>query len=880
MKRSMLALFTLLTLCMMGCNEEFDNSDKIPDTVHGAIPDEDKPTPAAANNVFKYANKAYTIELDGKLSIQAKGANYIAAADKAEPFYMKPSALGEYMFYDSDRKFLAATDGAVTRTAELSNNVRWELTYDEDLAALLLSPWRADKESAPNYLTRNGQNLALTASKDDAAKVSFTLTEKAYAKFPEAELNVTFYDEYDNELKSTEFTHENYMAKTPVGEKVIGYMDAHAHLNHFLGSGQTNFVGETFNPLGIEKALDDCSFAHGPEGVYDIFGMVVDGHVTHKTGGYPDFPFWPTAYTQTHQQAYYKWIERAWLSGERVFIQQMVSNEILCDLKKQLPGANPAAPCNDMQIADLQIQNMYDMQDYIDAQCGGRGMGWFRICVDAEQARQVISEGKMAVFLALEFDTVFNVDEDIKGIYGEGSDEWATAQKLILDQLDRYTAWGITSIFPVHAFNNGFAGSQLYNAPIFGLVNWIERGQWFNVEPAVNPRVRYKEQGIEYSDAEYADFLSQLGFLFPFVPATEAGHSNALGLTETGRWLIEQMIERQLIIEMDHLSDKATHEIMEIVWDAKYPGIIYSHTDILDFRPDNNQDAYERIDIPNMIKTWQLGGIVTPNLWSTVRGVQEPIVEYLEAVMYDRPEDQTRLEMGADVAGISYERFRDFDNDGEADVHPRWYDGDDDPYEIVQSWYMLNDDDRDDLIEGVSFATDVNGACPLPNFKTAALWDESATDWPEDAVFADYLYDHLDPVTHEILDKKDPMLMDPDGDGKYSFGALYDGVYKAGVRVEFKNQVTGNVSFNIEDPYRAMSHYGLMPDMFRKLHLCREKGDTAETDITDEKRTFYTEALFNSAEAYLRMRERTERYTGRDDNSPSAYPSRNPADWD
>ena len=45
---------------------------------------------------------------------------------------------------------------------------------------------------------------------------------------------------------------------------------------------------------------------------------------------------------------------------------------------------------------------MRAMQDYIDAQYGGPGRGWYRIVTDPFEARKVINQGKLAVVMGME----------------------------------------------------------------------------------------------------------------------------------------------------------------------------------------------------------------------------------------------------------------------------------------------------------------------------------------------------------------------------------------------------------------------------------------------------------------------------------------------
>ncbi len=50
----------------------------------------------------------------------------------------------------------------------------------------------------------------------------------------------------------------------------------------------------------------------------------------------------------------------------------------------------------------IQSRDLYALQNYIDAQSGGPGKGWFRIVTDPFQARKVINQGKLAVVEGIE----------------------------------------------------------------------------------------------------------------------------------------------------------------------------------------------------------------------------------------------------------------------------------------------------------------------------------------------------------------------------------------------------------------------------------------------------------------------------------------------
>ena len=76
--------------------------------------------------------------------------------------------------------------------------------------------------------------------------------------------------------------------------------------------------------------------------------------------GAPLFNGWPTWRSTTHQQMYYRWLERAWRGGLRLMVQHAVTNEALCRNSKVMPGTN----CDDeMAPVDAQIEAAYEFEE-------------------------------------------------------------------------------------------------------------------------------------------------------------------------------------------------------------------------------------------------------------------------------------------------------------------------------------------------------------------------------------------------------------------------------------------------------------------------------------------------------------------------------------
>lgn len=147
----------------------------------------------------------------------------------------------------------------------------------------------------------------------------------------------------------------------------------------------------------------------------------------------------------THQADYYAWVERAWRGGQRVLVNDLVTNGMICSI---YPFKDRS--CDEMTSIRLQAKLTYDLQAFIDKMYGGTGKGWFRIVTDSAQARQVIEQGKLAVVLGVETSEPFGC----KQILDTGQCSKADIDK----GLDELYALGVRSMFLCHKFDNALCG--------------------------------------------------------------------------------------------------------------------------------------------------------------------------------------------------------------------------------------------------------------------------------------------------------------------------------------------------------------------------------------------------------------------------------------
>jgi microsomal dipeptidase-like Zn-dependent dipeptidase len=356
---------------------------------------------------------------------------------------------------------------------------------------------------------------------------------------------------------------------------VRGIVDAHLHITADMRAGGAVFGGEPFDRFGVVRALGASTDAavHGADGSRDVTGNLLRDGVpfgTHDPGGWPAFKGWPTNDTNTHEQIYYKWLERAWRGGLRLVVAQTVEDEELCRVEPRR-----RYPCDETRAIRRQIARLHALRDYVDAQSGGPGSGWFRIVASPAQARRVIRAGKLAVVIGIESSFPL-------GCHAQPGVAPCTAAQVDA-RLKAYKQLGVRAMFVAHWADNGFAGAAVEGGIKGKFINALQRldvGRWLQVGPcpaAGQGEVLQPVSGLE---------ISVLSQFFPATKALEqaappsypdAKRCNVRGLTPLGAHLVRAMMAQGMLIEGDHLSERARDEVLRITGARGYP-VVSGHT--------------------------------------------------------------------------------------------------------------------------------------------------------------------------------------------------------------------------------------------------------------------------------------------------------------
>jgi hypothetical protein len=486
-------------------------------------------------------------------------------------YSMQPGPRGPYFFHATDLGrylllgpggYLAMADGSVTTAPAASPDTDWVVDQtDGGFALRLTSPDR------PLLI-------------DGATRFTFR-TASGCATFPEVDLDVT----------------GPYPRGATSYEEVRGFLDGHLHMMAFEYFGGRAHCGRPWHPYGASVALVDCPdhmVANGSAAVMENLlktGLPIG---THDPVGWPTFKDWPAPGSLTHEQVYYRWMERAWRGGLRMFVNLFVDNSVLCQIYPLKQNS-----CDEMDSVRLQNQRIRELERYIDAQSGGPGRGWFRIVTDPFEARRVMNDGRLAVVLGIEISDLF-------GCRMLNDQPQCTAADIDRQMAD-VQAMGVRQLEFVNKFDNalsGVAGDGGTLGVVINLANFYDTGHFWAMQSCDphNTGVHDNDQivapgGVANQDQLFGALIKQVTPQ-PVLPVySEPPHCNDRGFTDLGRHALGELIKRGMLFDPDHMSVIARQQALDYVEAHHYPGVISSHSWA-------TPDAYPRI--------YALGGMTTP----------------------------------------------------------------------------------------------------------------------------------------------------------------------------------------------------------------------------------------------------------------------------
>lgn len=439
---------------------------------------------------------------------------------------------------------------------------------------------------------------------------------------------------------------------------LLGYADLHVHMFAEMAHGGAVLAGKAyantpdpFGKTGINQALEQdfttlallensdgepvpapalcppyvdqvdpnngCreTFFHGDHDPFagDPVGSDLGTHDGATSNlGVPIFNGWPRWSSTTHQQTYYKWLERAWQGGLRLITMLAVTNEALCRGNKRLQGTN----CLDsMAPIDAQLDETKRFESFIDQQYGtdAENKGWFRIVYSPAEAREVIAQGKLAVVLGIEVAELFNCKFPIaqcpvKDGFITGactfSDETngrtaesqggapACTPESIRAKVEEYYDLGVRHVFPVHNFDNAFGGAATWQDGI-EVGNRVVEDHWWETRNCWDEGYGFGLGFFTQSLIGLLKFEDEIGGVFPIRFPILHADCNQFGLFPLGRVLIDEMMDKGMLIDVDHVSNHAFDDILDMA-EAREPDYPVVATHVLSFDLHTQDVRHER----------------------------------------------------------------------------------------------------------------------------------------------------------------------------------------------------------------------------------------------------------------------------------------------
>ena len=301
---------------------------------------------------------------------------------------------------------------------------------------------------------------------------------------------------------------------------------------------------------------------------------------------YRDWPAWDTP---THQQHYWGHLEDAWRKGLRVVSASILEVDPLGTL---MPGGTDRTPYQ-VVIDQLNAANAF-----------AANHSWVEIALSAEHARQIVAQGKLAMVLTLEANFPYCKQRPC----GRGADEENIAN--VLATLDEFHALGIRSYQVMSHFDTQFAGVAIYTQAIH-LMQWLY--QELNGDGNITSLEMAGAMNIPLADAfAQAAAIAQgweplagvplLGDIFPVTSYDQLTDihalmalvgeisgpqcvrrdnglpercatclkdgidcQNVIGLTPLGEQLVQGLIDRDIMIDIAHLSERGVQGVWDVI---------------------------------------------------------------------------------------------------------------------------------------------------------------------------------------------------------------------------------------------------------------------------------------------------------------------------
>lgn len=274
------------------------------------------------------------------------------------------------------------------------------------------------------------------------------------------------------------------------------------------------------------------------------------------------YEHWPSWDTIAHQQMWKNWIRQAHQEGLQLMVASLVESKLLCEVT---PRDQRRYSCDEMASIRRQID--------IAADFVANNSNWVEIATSSAHARDIIASGKLAFVISIEVTDLFS-----------GGD--------FVQQLQYFYQRGVRSVQLVHHADSEFAGA----VPIPRLVTIAQLAESLDgsIQTDIDDIVCRNAAGAS-GDCDGDLFL------------------NEQGLTSQGRILLDEMIARDMLVDVAHMSRKALVDTYNIFKPIGYP-MFYSHAhfwDTIDASMEKNEKYITPQEISMIVDTQGMVGLRT-----------------------------------------------------------------------------------------------------------------------------------------------------------------------------------------------------------------------------------------------------------------------------
>lgn len=437
---------------------------------------------------------------------------------------------------------------------------------------------------------------------------------------------------------------------------IQGFVDMHTHPRNDLAFGGELFYGKPYGDISV--SLKNCNAYHGGYGMFDntkgnVFrNQLVDqaegsfcGHTNHTRDGYPNFTYWPSFCSIFHQQMWVDWIKRAHEGGLNIMVALATHSHCMAD------AAETSGAKDDKTVMDNSIEGIKDLVKNSD---------FMEIALTPADVRRIVTNGKLAVIIGIEMDNIGNFYDPIEidkksSIVYNPNPKWDDVKT----ELDRLWNNGVRYILPIHTTNNIFGGAAIYESS-FNIANKYNTQHEFIPE-----EVSIEQSGIRFqlkhpiiennieSNIMVKIVFDMVGGILPdeVNPSRKENytfwelkpgyaHRNSLGLTSIGKRAISYMMQKGMIVDVDHMSEKGITELMDFALKNDYP-LNSGHNEFRQEGGNENNRTREQY-----LSILQTGGMIGLGHASGARNFVIRLRQTLELSNYKN------VAMGTDVNGF------------------------------------------------------------------------------------------------------------------------------------------------------------------------------------------------------------------------------------